>query len=69
MKQVRLALSAKTVLLLLGGYAASVVAYPAGAANHAARMDSAPIRMLATVLFLMALVLAFVRDREEPEGS
>lgn len=65
MKHVRLALSGLVVLLLLAGYAASVVAYPEGAADHAARMDSPAVRVGAVILCLAALALALVPEREE----
>ncbi len=69
MKHVRLALSALTVLLLLGGYAASVVAYPENAADHAKLMDTGFVRLAAAVLFVVAVALAFLPDREGPEDA
>jgi len=66
MKTVRLALSVLSVLLLLAGYLASQAAALDGtAADYAQKVDAAPIRILALVFLVAAIVLSFVREGEE----
>ena len=69
MRTVRLVLSVGTVLVLLGGYLASQYAALSGdqsAAEYAAKVDVAPIRLLASFLVVAAIVLAFIPERERP---
>jgi hypothetical protein len=66
MKTVRVVLSAISVLLLLAGYLASQWASLSGsAASYAEKVDQPPIRMLALLLLVAAIVLAFVPARED----
>ena len=66
MKNLRAVLSAATVLLLGLGYAGSQAAAMQGeAANWASRIDSKAVANLALVLLVAAIILSFVRDREE----
>jgi len=68
MKTVRMALSALTIGLLGLGFIASQLAGLSGnQMKYAEQVDAAPIRMLALVLLLGAVALAFVPEREESE--
>lgn len=66
MRTLRTALTAAALLLICAGYAASQITYFQGAfADYASRVDSAPIQRLAGVLLLLAIVLAFIREKPE----
>ena len=74
MTNLRTALTALVVALLVFGWGgaafAAMDAKPNAAKEWATRLDgpdAGPIRLLALVVLLAALVLAFVPDRE-PEG-
>lgn len=70
MKSLRYGLSILTVVLLTAGYLGSQIAALNGtAADWAAKVDRPPIVSLALVIFLAALVLCFVRDREESDDN
>jgi hypothetical protein len=52
------------------GYLLSQLQYQRGlAAQHAFQMDQPPIRMLATVLFVLAIALAFIREPKPEEPT
>jgi len=56
--------------LVGGGYAASQLAAIRG--NHstfALQMDQTPIRILASVVFVGAILMAFLPDHDAPEGD
>ena len=66
MKTVRTALTVAALFLLGGGYAASQIALFEGrAADYAGRVDVPPIWNLSGLLLLLAVVLAFIPDRDE----
>lgn len=66
MKRIRLVLAAISALLLAAGYAASQLAYFNGTADaYAAKVDQGPIIGLSLVLFLVAIVLGFVPQKED----
>ncbi len=66
MKTVRLALSVLSVLSLLVGYLASQAAALNGTAgDYAQKVDAAPVRTMALVILIAALVCAVVPDRGE----
>lgn len=68
MKTLRLALTLVSVLLLAAGSVASLASYFGGwVADYYAKIDQPSIVILALVLFLAAIGLSFVPDREEPE--
>ncbi len=68
MKSLRLALSVLIIILLAAGYAGSQMATLNGtAADWAQKVDRPPVVTLALVLFLVAIVLSLVRDREGAE--
>lgn len=68
MTNLRTALTALVVaLLVLGWGGASRAAVRGDAADWATRADAAPIRLLALVVLIGAVALAFVPDRE-PTG-
>lgn len=55
-------------ILLIAGYLAAVQASATGqAAEYAAKVDAAPIRSIALLLLLAAIVLSFVPERGETE--
>jgi hypothetical protein len=57
--------SAATVVFLLLGYLASQVAAMQGTfASYAEKADSAPIRTLALLIFVGAIISCFIPDRE-----
>jgi hypothetical protein len=67
MKTLRVVLAAVSILLLLAGYLASQwAAFTGSAADYAAKADQTPIRILALVLLVAAIALAFVPEREDP---
>jgi uncharacterized membrane protein YidH (DUF202 family) len=67
MKSIRTAVSIVAVLLLVGGYALSVRASLAGeSAEYAAKVDTLPVRNLALVILVASIVLALMREKEEP---
>ena len=69
MKTVRTALTAAALCLLCAGYAASQVALFQGrAADYAARVDVPPVWNLSGLLLLLAVIFAFIPDRDE-EGA
>jgi hypothetical protein len=69
MKTVRTALTAAALCLLCAGYAASQIALFQGrAADYAARVDVAPVWNLSGLLLVLAVILAFIPDRDE-EGA
>jgi hypothetical protein len=69
MKQLRSILALVAFLFLAAGYGASQFAYFTGTPSEfAARMDAMPIRLLAAVLFVSALVLCFIRSGEPEEN-
>jgi hypothetical protein len=66
MKTVRLAATVLSIVLLLAGYLASEYAALYGnSADYASRVDSPPVRNLALVMLLAAIVLSLVREQEE----
>ncbi|CAN1493200.1 hypothetical protein MCEMSE15_00258 [Fimbriimonadaceae bacterium] len=73
MKLARMVITMMAVALLFGGFLASLSASIQGtAAEYAQKIDVPPVRMLATIIFLGALVLAFLPDKEgmeQPEDS
>lgn len=65
MKILRLGLTIGTVLFLVVGYAASQIAYFNGTASkHALQMDSVPVRLFATAVMILAIVLAANPEKE-----
>jgi hypothetical protein len=65
MKSLRIGLSVAGCVLLMLGYFASQYAYlvqgdPSG---YAAKLDQPPIRELAVLFFVAALILAFIPDQ------
>lgn len=67
MTNLRTALTALVVALLVAGWGGAAFAAMGGtAAEWAARMDAAAIRALALVVLAGAVVLAFVPEREGP---
>ncbi len=65
MELIRLVVAGVTGVLLTGGYLASVSAYfNQDAAGYAARISSSPVPMLALVLLLGTVALAFVPSKE-----
>lgn len=68
MELIRLVVASVTGLLLVGGYLVSVSAYFGGtAAEYSARIEASPVPMLALVLFLATVALAFVPTRNEED--
>ncbi|MCB0826543.1 MAG: hypothetical protein KDC26_10165 [Armatimonadetes bacterium] len=68
MKSVRLAVSVIGLLLMAGGYFASQSAYWGGNTEaYIKGLDSSPLPVLALVLLLTVLVLAFLPDKEAKE--
>ena len=66
MKSLRYGLSILVIVLLAAGYMGSQYAALNGtAADWAAKVDRPPVVSLALVLFLAAIVLCAIRDREE----
>ena len=73
MKLARMVITMMAVALLFGGFLASLSAAIQGtAAEYAQKIDVPPVRMLATIIFVGALILAFIPDKEgmeQPEDS
>jgi len=73
MKLARMVITMMAMALLFGGFLASLSASIQGtAAEYAQKIDVPPVRMLATIIFLGALVLGFLPDKEgmeQPEDS
>ena len=70
MTRIRTLLTIVTALLLTLGYSASQLAWFAGpdaASEYARKIDQPPVRLLALVLLVAAVVLAFVPEREEAQ--
>jgi len=66
MKRIRLLLAAISAVLLAAGYAASQLAYFQGTPDtYAAKVDQGPVIGLTLLLFLVAVVLGFLPDRED----
>jgi succinate dehydrogenase hydrophobic anchor subunit len=66
MKTLRVVLSAVSVILLLAGYLASqYTALNGTASDYASKVDQPPVRLLALLLLVAAVVLAFIPEREE----
>lgn len=65
MKSLRIGLSVAGCVLLMLGYFASQYAYlvQGDPSSYAARLDQPPIRELAALFFIAALILAFIPDR------
>jgi hypothetical protein len=67
MKLARTVLSAIALLLLGAGYVASQASVLTGSQlSYHAKVDQPPIRMLAMLLLVAAVVLAFIPEREAP---
>ncbi|HEY3780737.1 MAG TPA: hypothetical protein VGL56_06625 [Fimbriimonadaceae bacterium] len=67
MRSTRYILSVITALLLVAGYLASQYYYffePTQLAGYVAKVDAAPVRILCALLFVAALLLAFISDKE-----
>jgi hypothetical protein len=65
-KFLRLALSAISIGLLLAGYLASQIAAMEGSfATYAQRVDEAPIRTLALIILLAAILSGFFPSKED----
>ena len=70
MRTVRTAFAILVIALLCSGYAASQWAYFHGdAAGYAQRVDVPAVRTLALVILVGAILLAFIRDREQEESK
>jgi hypothetical protein len=70
MKLARLVVVAVAALLCGGGFVASQLASLNGdSQNFATRMDEPPIRMLALLLLVAAVSLAFVKDSSGDSGG
>src|SRR6478609_9523676 len=68
MRTLRTALTAVALCLLCVGYAASQLSYFMGNfVDYAARVDSPPVQRLAALLLLSAVILTFIREKEDPE--
>lgn len=68
MNALRIATAAGLVLLVAGGYLGSQWSVWTGAAvDWHARVDTAPVRGVAALLLIAAIVLAFVPAREVSE--
>lgn len=68
MTKVRMMVAVVTMLLLAVGYLASQYAYFQGnAPDYAAKIDSPPVVALSLVIFLAALILFLIPEREEPK--
>jgi hypothetical protein len=73
MRTLRTALTAVALCLLCVGYAASQIAYwrdsihISYAMEYAARVDTPPVQHLAGILLLSAVILAFIREKQDPE--
>lgn len=66
MKRARDLVMIVAIVLLGGGYLLSqIAAYNGTASAVAARLDGQPMRILAAVLLVVTLVLAFMRDPKE----
>ncbi len=64
-RMLRIALSVATVVLLFGGYLASMFASTQGTfASYAEKVDSAPIRTLALIVLVAAVGSCFLRGEE-----
>lgn len=65
MQTVRLICAVSSALLLASGYLASLVFYFQGRApQYTQLMDESPIKYICLVLFLAAVILSFVPDKE-----
>ena len=66
MKSLRIGLSVAASVLLMLGYFASQYAYmvKGDPSSYAAMLDQPPIRQLAAVFLIAALVLALIPDRD-----
>jgi len=68
MKIARIAITIMAVAQLFGGFLASSMATLNGTqAEYARQIDSPGVRMLATLILVGAIVLAFIPDREAAE--
>jgi hypothetical protein len=68
MELIRLVVAGVTGVLLAGGYLASVSAYfSQGAPGYAARISESPVPILALILLLATVALAFVPNKETLE--
>ncbi len=66
MSKIRLLIAGITAALLAAGYLASQLAFMNGTApDYAAKVDQPPIVLLSLVLFLAAVALCFIRDKQE----
>lgn len=66
MTNLRTALAALVVVLLVAGWGGAAFAAMGGtAADWATRVDAAPVRLLALVVLVAAVAFAFVPDRTE----
>ena len=66
MKSLRIGLSVAACVLLMLGYFASQYAYmvQGDPSSYAAMLDQPPIRHLAALFLIVALILAFVPERD-----
>ena len=70
MKLARLLTGMAAIALLLGGFVASQFAALGGqAADYAHKIDQAPIRMLALLILVGSIILAFFPDRSAESGE
>jgi succinate dehydrogenase hydrophobic anchor subunit len=68
MKTLRLGLFAVSAILLVGGYLASTAFVLRGqAADWARRIDQPPVKWLALVLCVAAVVFGFLKDADDGE--
>lgn len=68
MKTIRLALICAFAILLMGGYAASQLAYFSGSvADYYQKVDSPSIRMLALILLVASIVVSLLKEPKDPE--
>ena len=68
MRDLRAAVTALVIALLVVGWGGAAWAAMEGKAGEwAIKADAAPIRLLALVVLVAAVVLAFMPDREIPE--
>lgn len=69
MKRIRLLLAAISILMLVAGYATSQYAYFNGTApDYAAAVDRPPVVVVALLIFVAAVVLGFLPDREDRQA-
>jgi len=69
MRTARFVVVVVLTVLVVGGYAASQVAYFNGTATeYAAKVDTPSIRILSLLLLLVSIAMAFVREPEEPSS-